>query len=196
MWDMPAIRTAMRDGRIGYEQARLVARCKTPEFIEAWIEKAEEMTVIELTRSVEADAEAQMCARGELRVRVPADVRAIFAAVCLAAGEAEGRWVTPSEALVLASRHFTATWKEVLKERNTIARQSIERNGGWCSVPGCSRPAAHSHHIRYRSHGGGDGLANRAGICIPHHFHGIHKGYVRLRGQAPDELRWELGERE
>lgn len=69
-----------------------------------------------------------------------------------------------------------------------------ERDGGWCSVPGCSRPAAHAHYIRFRSHGGGHEDENQAPTCLPHHLHGIHKGYVRVRGRAPDELVWELGE--
>jgi hypothetical protein len=35
---------------------------------------------------------------------------------------------------------------------------------------------------------------NLRSTCLAHHLHGIHKGYVRLRGRAPDELVWELGE--
>ncbi len=41
----------------------------------------------------------------------------------------------------------------------------IDRDHGWCTVPGCSRPAVHAHHIRYRSHGGGDDEANQTGLC-------------------------------
>ena len=62
------------------------------------------------------------------------------------------------------------------------------------TVPGCSRPAANVHHVRYRSHGGGNDEANLTAVCLAHHLHGVHKGYVRVRGRAPDELVWELGE--
>ncbi len=195
MWELPAIRKAMREGRIGYEQARLVARCQDREYVEAWIQMAERMTCIELRRAVEADAEKQMCARGKLRLVLPERVRALLSAACRAATRAEGRLVTTSEALVLMSRHFILTWKEVLKERNTPAKRSRDRDEGWCTVPGCSRAAANSHHIRFRSHGGGHGEPNRTSLCLAHHLHGVHKGYVRVSGQAPDGLRWELGER-
>jgi hypothetical protein len=196
MWELPAIRKAMREGRIGYEQARLVARCRDPEFVEAWIDKAEKMTCIELKRAIEADEERQVCARGELRLVLPKRVSALFQEACRAVSATERRLVTPSEALVIIARHFIETWKEVLKERNTPAKRARDRDRGWCTVPGCSRPAANSHHIRFRSHGGGDELPNRTSLCLAHHLHGVHKGYVRVSGRAPDQLRWVLGEDE
>ena len=53
MWELPAIRQAMRAGRIGYEKARLVARCPDEAFVEAWISMAEGMTCIALKRAIE-----------------------------------------------------------------------------------------------------------------------------------------------
>ena len=44
-----------------------------------------------------------------------------------------------------------------------------------------------------RSHGGGDEDEDLAAICACHHLRGIHGGYVRVRGRAPDRLVWELG---
>jgi len=32
-------------------------------------------------------------------------------------------------------------------------------------------------------------------LCATHHLHGVHKGWIRVRGKAPLELDWELGER-
>jgi len=29
-----------------------------------------------------------------------------------------------------------------------------------------------------------------------HHPHGVHRGWIRVSGRAPDHLVWELGERE
>lgn len=194
MWELPPIRKAVREGRIGYEQARLVARCQDREYVEAWIEQAEKMTCIELKRAVEADEERQMCARGKLQLVLPERVRDLFRDACRAVCAGEKRFVPTAEAFVLMSEHFIATWKEVLKERNTQAKRVRDRDKGWCTVPGCSRQAGHAHHIRFRSQGGGNEDANQASTCISHHLHGIHKGYVRVRGRAPDGLEWELGE--
>ena len=187
MWELSAIRMAMREGRLGYEQARLVAQCGSIDYVEAWIEIAQSKTCIELKRLVEAEAEGQLCARKELKLWVPEDVRALFSACCRVTRAGASR------TLVLIAEHFIATWE--VKTRKTRAKRVIERGGGWCTVPGCSRPAVHSHHIQYRSHGGGDEEENQTGICLAHHLHGIHEGYVRVRGRAPDELEWELGER-
>jgi HNH endonuclease len=62
-------------------------------------------------------------------------------------------------------------------------------------VRGCSRAAAHVHHVTYRSAGGGDDLANLVSLCAAHHLHGVHMGFIRVSGKAPDELHWELGRR-
>ena len=196
MWELPPIRKAMREGRIGYEKARLVARCPDVEYVEAWIGKAEELTCIALRRAIEADEEKQMCAEGKLRLALPEAVRQLFHEACRAVDAAEKRIVPTAEAWVLMCEHFVETWKEALKERNTPAKRARDRDGGWCTVPGCSRPAANSHHIRFRSHGGSNAERNRTSLCLAHHLHGVHKGYVRVRGKAPDQLEWELGEKE
>jgi hypothetical protein len=48
------------------------------------------------------------------------------------------------------------------------------------------------HHVVFRSRGGGDEEENLASLCA-HHLHGVHAGYVRVRGAAPGGLTWELG---
>jgi hypothetical protein len=193
LFELPALRQALREGRIGYEKALLVARCPDAAFVESWIELAEGMTCIALQRAVEADEERKMCARDALTVRVPEDVKELLEEARRAVSAAEGRRVGETEALLLLARHFTATWKEALKERNTAAKRARDRDHGFCVVPGCSRAADQSHHIRFRSHGGGDQEANRASVCWRHH-RGIHDGFLRAWGQAPDGLRWVLGE--
>jgi hypothetical protein len=45
MWELPAIRQAMRAGRLGYAKARLVARGESSEFVETWIDIAERKSV-------------------------------------------------------------------------------------------------------------------------------------------------------
>ena len=59
-------------------------------------------------------------------------------------------------------------------------------------MPGCSRAATHVHHVVYRSHGGGDDLANMVSMCAGRHLHCLHQGWIRVRGQAPDRLVWEM----
>ncbi len=115
MWELPPIRRAMQEGRLGYEQARLVARCESIDFVEAWIAIAESKTCIELKRLVDADADKQMCARREFRLRLPEDVRALFSACCRVTRTGASR------TLVLIAEHFIATWK--VKERRTRARR-------------------------------------------------------------------------
>jgi hypothetical protein len=84
---------------------------------------------------------------------------------------------------------FSAT---SLPARRTRHQQAIERDG-CCQVPGCSRAAGQAHHVQLRSHGGSDDLGNLTGLCGAHHLHGVHRGLLRVRGRAPDRLRWELG---
>jgi len=90
---------------------------------------------------------------------------------------------------------FIETWKAELAERSTPHRRVLARDGGRCQVPGCSRAALHAHHVLYRSRGGGDEEENLVAMCAAHHLHGVHRGYVRVRGRAPDGLRWQLGVR-
>ena len=49
------------------------------------------------------------------------------------------------------------------------------------------------HHIVYRSAGGSDDPGNQISLCAAHHLHGVHMGWIRVSGTAPDGLRWELG---
>jgi hypothetical protein len=68
------------------------------------------------------------------------------------------------------------------------------RDGWRCTAPGCtSLRNLHDHHIRFRSAGGSDNLANRTTLCAFHHLRGIHAGQLRCVGSAPDGLRWEMG---
>ncbi len=193
LWELPALRQAMRDGRLGYEKALWVARCPDATFIEAWIELAEGMTCIALQRMVEADEARQMCARDTLVVRMPEETRDLFRSAVEAVEAAERRRVRDPEALLILARHFTETWKVALHRRNTAAHRALERDRELCVVPGCSRAAHTSHHVKFRSHGGSDHESNRGSLCLGHHW-GVHQGYVRLRGTAPDGLHWVLGE--
>jgi len=34
---------------------------------------------------------------------------------------------------------------------------------------------------------------NRISLCAAHHLNGVHMGWIKVSGTAPDELRWKLG---
>jgi HNH endonuclease len=53
----------------------------------------------------------------------------------------------------------------------------------------------HAHHIVSRSRGGSDDPENRVALCACHHLRGVHGGYMRVWGLAPDQLVWEVGGR-
>jgi hypothetical protein len=120
-------------------------------------------------------------------------VAALLSAAFRAVREVEGGWVDPGECLFRVAAHFLETWREALAERNTVQKRVLARDRLRCQVPGCSRAAAHAHHIRFKSAGGDDEESNLVSLCAAHHLHGVHAGLVRVSGRAPDALRWELG---
>ncbi len=63
----PLLRQALRDKRLSYEKARLIARHATPDQVPASIERAEKLTRIALRRELQDHEERQMCARGDLQ---------------------------------------------------------------------------------------------------------------------------------
>ncbi|WP_242392845.1 HNH endonuclease signature motif containing protein [Anaeromyxobacter oryzisoli] len=142
---------------------------------------------------------AQMCARAWLTLHVPRRVALLIDASFRAARAAAGHWLNPEECVVRIAEHFIETWTEAVKqlERSRPARKRkvLARDRCRCQVPGCSRPAAHVHHVCFRSQGGDDSEENQIALCAAHHLHAIHRGWIRVRGRAPDALRWELGVR-
>jgi len=75
----------------------------------------------------------------------------------------------------------------------TKRKRILLRDRHRCQVPGCSRPAAHVHHIEYRAHGGNNDESNLLCLCAAHHLFGIHENRMRVTGKAPHELVWEFG---
>jgi 5-methylcytosine-specific restriction endonuclease McrA len=128
------------------------------------------------------------------RLRVPAPVAVLLATALEAARREAGRRLSDSECLRRVAAHFLDTWSGLPAQRRSPQRAALERDGHRCQVPGCSRAAVHAHHIVYRSRGGSDEPENLVSLCAAHHLHGVHRGWVRVRGAAPDGLAWELGE--
>jgi hypothetical protein len=67
------------------------------------------------------------------------------------------------DCLVIVARHFIDTWKPLVKKASS------------------------------RAQGGSDDEANLVALCSCHHLRGIHGGYIRVWGLAPDGLVWKLG---
>ena len=86
--------------------------------------------------------------------------------------------------------HVRAEWEAQPPHRDPI----FARDGWRCTVPACSAGRnLQDHHIRFRSRGGDNTHGNRTTVCVWHHLRAIHDGRVRVWGQAPNALHWELG---
>jgi HNH endonuclease len=142
-----------------------------------------------------AAAIAQMSARTDLDLRMPACVRELLEAAIRAVRRLAGRFLPPGECLRRIARHFIDTWKAAVRQRSTVRTRVRARDGNLCQVRGCSRAAAHAHHIVPRSRGGTDDPENLVSLCAAHHLRIVHMGLLRIHGTAPDRLTWELGER-
>jgi hypothetical protein len=193
MYELPGLRKALRDGRLSFEKACIVAGVATGDTAEGCIEYARERTCIALRREVEAMGVAQVCAQGGLRIRMPRRVERLLDDAFAAARRAAGRWLSAGECLHRIADHFVRNWEQAPPRGSTARRRVVERDRGFCQVPGCSRAAAHVHHVTHRSHGGGNEAGNLVSVCVAHHLHGIHGGWVRVSGVAPEALRWEVG---
>ena len=135
---------------------------------------------------------------GTLFFAAPVDVARLFKAVLATVQrrieKLNRRTASESEALDAMLEHCFETWAlpnaKVQREHRVF-----ERDGWRCTVPGCSSYRnLHNHHIRFRSKGGPDDLWNRTALCAAHHQRGVHEGIgrIRIRGRAPDGLRFEL----
>ena len=97
-------------------------------------------------------------------------------------------------ALLALLGEFVATWDIDLANRRPSSQRIYVRDGWRCMAPGCtSRRNLETHHVVYRSQGGGDELENLVCLCRFHHQMGEHGSLARVRGVAPLGLVWELG---
>jgi hypothetical protein len=192
MEDLPQLRHALARGDVSYEKARLVAGVADFATVNEWIHRAGELTCVDLEAAVEAARDAQACARRRLEVRVPERVAGLLDEALRAVAEAWGGPVDPAGCLALLARHFVQVWGPILERRNDARTRVMERDGGRCTTPGCSRASAQNHHVVRRSQGGGDDPGNLTAVCAPHHLRGIHGELIRVSGTAPHGLVWEL----
>ena len=97
-------------------------------------------------------------------------------------------------ALLALLGEFVATWDVDVAARRPSSQRIHIRDGWRCMAPGCtSRRNLETHHVVYRSQGGGDGQENLVCLCRFHHQMGEHGVLARVRGVAPLGLVWEMG---
>jgi hypothetical protein len=186
----PALQEARRQGLL-YEKLRVLARLAEKE-IPSWTPRAHALTCIDLRRRVEAEHERQMSAARRVGATLPTRVAAVLSAAMESVRHRAGRILPAGACLAIVARHFTETWEPALP-RPTPSQRTRERDRGWCTAPGCSRPGDEEHHIVYRSRGGSDDPSNRTSVCRFHHHDCIHPGHVKVWGRAPDSLIWVIG---
>jgi hypothetical protein len=133
---LPGLKEAMREGRVSYEKARLIARCAGDKSIASWIERAEGLTCIALRREIEAHEATQMRAQGALDARVPRRVANLMSAAFRAVREAVGRWVSPGDCLEIIARHFLETWKGEPCDASDAAGEGDRARPGLLPGPG------------------------------------------------------------
>jgi hypothetical protein len=187
LWESPALREAKRQ-KVSYEKLRLLSTLPEAE-IGSCTPRARALTCIELRRRLEGEKERQMRSATRLGVSLPRRVAVLLAAVVRSVRDQFGRLLPVGTCLAVVASHFVEIWKHFLTRRRTRAQQVLERDG-FCLTPGCSRPAAQSHHVEFRSRGGSDDLGNQGGECPFHHLGCIHGGHLAVTGQAPEALTW------
>jgi hypothetical protein len=192
LYDLPALRAALLDGRVSYEKARLIAMHSDGAAVQDRIDEAQRVTCIALRRSFQADEDAQMSARGKFRAVVPRGVACDLEDAFRMVRQRAPMPLTAGECLVAMFANFIDVWTPLLARRTTLQKRVLERDGYVCQVPGCSRAAAHAHHIQSRAAGGPDEMWNLTSLCAAHHLRGVHMGRLKVTGRAPDQLRWTL----
>ncbi|HWE23256.1 MAG TPA: HNH endonuclease, partial [Myxococcales bacterium] len=189
---LPMLREAMRKGVVSYEKARLIARF-APESADGWISHAQRISCADLRRELQREEDGKMCARGSLRLFLPRRVHLLLQEACRAVRKAAGQWFSPGECFGKMCARFMEVWRQP-RGRSTRQKKVRDRDEGLCRVPGCSRAVAEVHHIIFRSKGGSHALENQISLCAAHH-RAIHMGWIRVWGEAPDRLIWQLGVR-
>jgi hypothetical protein len=215
-WSAPAFGDAYRSGRLSWIRALILLPVVTEQTAGAWADRAQTVSVRRLADEVDwalagcvpcdpvvppplgarldLSDERQMCAPSEweptdadVTFRAPADTVALFRNAILAfTAPAESLW----RGLEHLLQHVLDEWEAQPRHRDPV----FARDGWRCTVPACSsRRNLHDHHVLFRSRGGGNARTNRITVCAAHHLHGIHTNVIRVWGEAPDGVTWELG---
>jgi hypothetical protein len=210
IWASPALQEARRQ-KLGFEKLRLLSTLPEAE-LASTVQRAKAMTVIALRRALDRAEEVRMRGQGKVKALLPRSVAYLLAAAmatvrrrfdrCVDGPRSNGErglsdgqclaGLSDGQCLAIIAAHFLRTHEAVGKRRLTNSQRVRERDGGWCTVPGCSAHADDAHHVEFRSRGGHrTALWNQTGGCKFHHVC-IHEFGLRLEGRAPDALVWTL----
>jgi hypothetical protein len=220
-WRAPHLMNAYANGAISWLRALTIAPVLSANHERKWLARANEVTVRRLADEVDwaltvqdlqpfcepiapppagrlaIPADAQMGARSgregvdaAIAFRGPASVIALFRdAVVAFTPPAAPAW----RGLERLLEDVRAEWEAQPRHHDPV----FARDGWRCVVPVCSgRKNLHDHHLVFRSRGGDNARDNRTAVCAWHHLRGVHRGYVRACGTAPDAIHWELGVRQ
>ncbi|HKY31862.1 MAG TPA: HNH endonuclease signature motif containing protein [Candidatus Polarisedimenticolia bacterium] len=82
--------------------------------------------------------------------------------------------------------------------RIQLLNHEVRCRDGWrCAAPGCtSLENLQLHHVLWRSRGGGEEVINKLLLCAAHHLRGEHGLRACVRGRAPLDVVWRLGEKD
>ena len=101
------------------------------------------------------------------------------------------RFGPPGPFLRFLCLSLIGAWKHTLM--TGVAYEHIyARDRFRCASPVCSRRDVTPHHLKFRSHGGGDQDENLLSACSWCHLEGIHVGRLTASPPASD-VRWEIG---
>jgi hypothetical protein len=187
LWGSPALREAKRQG-VSREKLRLLATLPEKE-IGPLTPAARAITCVELKRRVQGERERQMRSARLIELSLPRRLATLLAVAIAAVRARFGRLLPGGKCLAMISAHFFRTWRHVMKRPKTVSQKVRERDDCMCMAPGCSHAATDSHHVLFRSRGGGDEQENQVALCEFHH-RCIHDGWLTVTGRAPDELVW------
>jgi len=196
---LPALRVAMKAGRVTYSKALLISRDATPLDVEERIAEAESTTWQKVKeRATREEREAERI-NEEIEVEAPeVAVDVVTEAVqdarrqILALDEEKA---TEGAAMARIAKHFAKVYEIPLGRaewRNAWQKNVLMRYGGICAVPGCTRAARDNHHIIFQSKHGPDEPWNMVATCKFHHQRCIHRGLLIVRGRGGEVLVWRF----
>jgi hypothetical protein len=138
---------------------------------------------------------AQTCSHGAMRrlqIRVQTEVLDLWRDARQRIERAAGRPVLPWQSLLVVLADFLDKWDNPRNVERPRGDRILTRDGYQCTAPGCgARKNLEIHHIVRRSRGGSDDPSNLTTLCVVHHRHVLHGGWMRATGTAPDHIVWE-----
>ncbi|MCU0727326.1 MAG: HNH endonuclease [Planctomycetes bacterium] len=198
MNELPPIREALVSGKLTFSKALIVARRARPEDVEERIAKATMKSCQDVERAATEEEDREDRARGHRRVWGP---REAMVTVAMSIQSAKDWWLRETgetlddgKALALTGAYFIVEDQAHAAGRPRRRRRRwivMMRKDGLCQTPMCGGRAVHGHHIRFRSHRGGDEVTNQIGLCAFCH-NLVHLGFLKITGLAGDRLLFEF----